>query len=71
MVDSSRTWLNLNLNLVQNEGENQMPSWENFMSLRTVILIFLGNLAHFPLKTSNATLKMKCVPSDSTQLLYW
>jgi hypothetical protein len=71
MVDSSRTWLKPNLKLVQSEGENQMPIREKSMSRRTVILTFLGNLTPFPLKTSNATLKMNCVPGNSTQLLDW
>jgi hypothetical protein len=29
MVDSSGTWLKPNLKLVQSEGENQLPIWEN------------------------------------------
>jgi hypothetical protein len=71
MGDSSKTWLKPNLNLVQFEGENQVPSWEKFMSRWTVILTFLGNLTPFPLKISNAILNMNCVPGDSAQLLYW
>jgi hypothetical protein len=32
---------------------------------------FAWQFAHFPLKISNATMKMNCVPGDSAQLLYW
>jgi hypothetical protein len=71
MGDSYEFLLKPNLKLVQNEGENWMPTWGFAMSRWTVILRLLGHFAPFPHKIINATLKMKCVPGDSAQLLYW
>jgi hypothetical protein len=36
-----------------------------------VNLSLTGKFDPFPLEISNATLKMNCVPGNSTQLLYW